>query len=150
MVAPVSLVYNTGSRSFDRDRKGLAAMTLANIGTALGNQKGSVLTFMGVPPGGGKQLGIDRNLDGVLDGDEAGVHYGSASPTCATVIRIAANSAPTIGNTQFAVVVTGAPANALGWVLGSPNRATAKFVDLEPVGRPERRADPAGEGRCPW
>jgi hypothetical protein len=30
------------------------------------------LTFTAVPPGSGRRIGIDRNADGVLDGDEAG------------------------------------------------------------------------------
>jgi hypothetical protein len=30
----------------------------------------SPLTFTAVPPGSGRRIGIDRDLDGVLDGDE--------------------------------------------------------------------------------
>lgn len=30
------------------------------------------LTFTAVPPGSGQRMGIDRDADGVLDGDEAG------------------------------------------------------------------------------
>src|ERR1035437_3099582 len=32
-------------------------------------QAGDTLSFMGVPPGSGQRMGIDRNLDGILDGD---------------------------------------------------------------------------------
>ena len=32
------------------------------------------LTFTAVPPGEGRRIGIDRDLDGVLDGDEGGGH----------------------------------------------------------------------------
>jgi len=31
---------------------------------------GSELTYTCVPPGAGRRIGIDRDLDGVLDGDE--------------------------------------------------------------------------------
>jgi hypothetical protein len=33
------------------------------------------LTFTAVPPGNGRRIGIDRDLDGVLDGDEGGRHH---------------------------------------------------------------------------
>jgi hypothetical protein len=32
-------------------------------------QSGDTLTLTGVPPGAGTRMGIDRNLDGVLDAD---------------------------------------------------------------------------------
>ena len=32
------------------------------------------LTFTAVPPGSGRRIGIDRDLDGVLDGDEGSGH----------------------------------------------------------------------------
>jgi hypothetical protein len=32
-------------------------------------QNGDTITLMGVPPGSGLRMGIDRNEDGVLDGD---------------------------------------------------------------------------------
>jgi hypothetical protein len=32
-------------------------------------QAGDNLTFMGVPPGSGYRMGIDHDVDGVLDGD---------------------------------------------------------------------------------
>jgi hypothetical protein len=125
----VGFVYNSTSKKFDRDRSGLSAMTLQQIGTALG-QTGSVLTFLGVPSGSGVRIGVDRDEDGVLDGDEGLLHYGAASPPCTTVIRIDGNSSPTIGNGRFAVVMGGAPANATGWFLLGLKRATGKVADL--------------------
>ena len=47
----------------------LAPLTLPQLIAALGRTK-SVLTFTGVPPGSGKRLGIDRDANGTLDGDE--------------------------------------------------------------------------------
>src|SRR5262249_4919205 len=32
-------------------------------------ESGDTLTIMGVPPGSGRRLGVDRDLDGVLDAD---------------------------------------------------------------------------------
>jgi len=123
-------VYNAANKSFDRDRAGLAAMTLQGLGTALANQTGSVLTFMGVPRGTGQRLGVDRDGDTVLDGDEGLLQYGTPTPTCATVLRIDGNSPPQVGNSQFAVVVEGAPANATGWLLISAKRANTPLLDL--------------------
>ena len=125
----VGFVYNTSTKKFDRDRSSLAAMTAANIGTALG-QTGAVLTFLGTPPGTGQWIGVDRDGDGVLDGDEGLVHYGAASPACATVIRIDGNSSPAIGNLRFAIIVKGAPSNSLGWLLIGAKRATGSVADL--------------------
>jgi len=126
----VGFIYNTTNKNFDRDRAGLNAMTLQNIGTALSNQQGSVLTFMGVPVGTGQRMGVDRDGDLVLDGDEGLLHYGIPTPACATVIRIDGNSSPAVGNGQFAVVVEGAPANSVGWLLLSAKRANTGIADL--------------------
>ena len=43
---------------------------ILSVVTAMLEQPHSVLTFMGVLPGSGKQLGIDRDANGALDGDE--------------------------------------------------------------------------------
>jgi len=90
-----------------------------------------VLTFAGVPAGMGRQRGIDRNLDGVLDGDEGRSHYGAPSPTCATVVRTDGNTPPRIGNQAFAITVAGAPANTNGWLMLSASRANTTFFDLK-------------------
>jgi hypothetical protein len=126
----VGFVYNPANKNFDRDRAGLSAMTLAAIGTALSNQPGSVLTFLGVPAKTGQRMGVDRDGDKVLDGDEGLLHYGIPTPACATVIRIDGNSSPSVGNAQFAVVVEGAPANSVGWLLLAAKRANTGIVDL--------------------
>ena len=67
-------VYDPLKKVFTRDSARLEPMTLPQLTSALG-QTNSVLTFIGVPPGSGKRLGIDRDADGRLDGDE------SLSPT---------------------------------------------------------------------
>ena len=36
--------------------------------------RGGAVTFTAVPPGNGRRIGIDRDLDGVLDGDERKEH----------------------------------------------------------------------------
>jgi hypothetical protein len=58
---PVSNIYTT-------DKTGLGPFTLAQLRALL--YKGDTLTFMGVPPGSGVRMGVDRDLNGVLDSDQ--------------------------------------------------------------------------------
>ena len=65
----VGLLYRPASNDYQTDRTGAAPMTRAQLRSAV--TAGDVLTAMGVPRGSGVRMGIDRNLDGVLDGDLA-------------------------------------------------------------------------------
>ncbi len=63
-------VYNSlgpGLGSFQTDRSGEPILSQQALIQAAG--AGAELTFTGVPVGAGRRLGIDRNEDGVLDGD---------------------------------------------------------------------------------
>jgi hypothetical protein len=62
------LLYNPASNNYQTDQTGLGPFTQAQLTTFI--QKGDTLTFMGVPPGSGIWMGIDRNLNGVLDYNE--------------------------------------------------------------------------------
>ena len=61
------LLYQPGSSNYRADKSGLGPFTRADLRAKIVG--GDTLTFMGVPPGSGYRLGIDRNQDGVLDGD---------------------------------------------------------------------------------
>ncbi len=66
------LLYQPPSGTYLLDSTNLAALgqtnfTHSDLRTAIGN--GDTLTLMGVPPGCGRRLGIDRDLDGTLDAD---------------------------------------------------------------------------------
>ncbi|HJQ70440.1 MAG TPA: beta-propeller fold lactonase family protein [Blastocatellia bacterium] len=65
----MGLLYRPASNDYQTDRTGVGPFTRTQLrnSVALGN----VLTPMGVPRGSGTRMGIDRNLDGVLDGDLA-------------------------------------------------------------------------------
>jgi YVTN family beta-propeller protein len=65
----VGLVYRPASNDYQTDRTGVGPFTRAQL--TGGITAGGVLTPMGVPRGSGTRMGIDRNLDGVLDGDLA-------------------------------------------------------------------------------
>jgi len=60
------LVFQPGSSNYLTDLPGVGPLTRAQL---LGYvQAGDTLTVMGVPAGTGVRMGIDRNLNGVLDG----------------------------------------------------------------------------------
>lgn len=60
-------VYQPADGTYMPDTTNIAAMTRAQLRAKV--TAGDTLTIMGVPPGSGPRMGIDRNLDGVLDGD---------------------------------------------------------------------------------
>jgi YVTN family beta-propeller protein len=74
------LVYDPLSNTYRTDRAEVGAVTREDLESGIAG--GDVLTLMGVPPGSGTRLGVDRNEDGVLDGNETApdlriVHHGS-------------------------------------------------------------------------
>jgi len=60
-------LYDRVANTYLSDSTNMAAMTRAELQAKI--SAGDTLTIMGVPPGSGQRMGIDRNLDGVLDGD---------------------------------------------------------------------------------
>ncbi|HEX5735088.1 MAG TPA: beta-propeller fold lactonase family protein [Blastocatellia bacterium] len=65
----MGLLYRPASNDYQTDRTGVGPFTRTQLRN--GVTVGDVLTPMGVPRGSGTRMGIDRNLDGVLDGDLA-------------------------------------------------------------------------------
>ncbi len=61
------LLYDRLGNTYFPDSTNMPAMTRAQLEAKI--SAGDTLTVMGVPPGTGRRMGIDRNLDGVLDGD---------------------------------------------------------------------------------
>jgi len=62
------LLYLPATNNYQSDTTGLGPFTQAQLTAFI--QAGDTVTVMGVPPGSGVRLGIDRNLDGTLNGDE--------------------------------------------------------------------------------
>jgi DNA-binding beta-propeller fold protein YncE len=60
-------LYQNGG--FTPDQQSLAPLSDAAL-RALTNVPGVTVTYTAVPPGSGTRIGIDRDLDGILDGDE--------------------------------------------------------------------------------
>jgi DNA-binding beta-propeller fold protein YncE len=71
----VGFLYDPASGSFIPDRAKQAPVADADLRALACN---AALTFTAVPPGSGRRIGIDRDLDGVLDGDEGQGHYAQA------------------------------------------------------------------------
>jgi YVTN family beta-propeller protein len=61
------LLYRPSTQDYTTDRTGLGPFTSAQLEAKIAS--GDTLTFMGVPPGSGQRMGVDRNLDGILDDD---------------------------------------------------------------------------------
>jgi hypothetical protein len=61
------LLYVPATNNYQVDTTGLGPYTQAQLITFI--TAGDTLSVMGVPPGSGVRMGIDRNLDGILDGD---------------------------------------------------------------------------------
>lgn len=61
--------YQASTRTYRPDTASQPALTRAQLIAAM--TETDTVTLLGVPPGSGPRLGIDRNLDGTLDGDVA-------------------------------------------------------------------------------
>ena len=110
------LWYDARTRVWVGDRTAQAPVTSTTLFDLLLRGRGH-LTFVAVPGGQGRRLGIDRDGDGVLDGDEGVDAYGAASPTCAGAIELAANGSPRVGDAGFAVTARGVPPALAGLLL---------------------------------
>jgi YVTN family beta-propeller protein len=67
----MGLLYRPASNDYQTDRTGIGPFTRSQLRGSL--LAGDTLTPMGVPRGSGVRMGIDRNLDGILDSDTAPV-----------------------------------------------------------------------------
>ncbi|MGA9773522.1 MAG: beta-propeller fold lactonase family protein [Blastocatellia bacterium] len=63
------LIFRSSSNNYQSDRTGVGPFTLAQLKSKI--SAGDTLSVMGVPAGSGVRIGIDRNLDGLLDGDQS-------------------------------------------------------------------------------
>jgi YVTN family beta-propeller protein len=61
-------LYQPSTSTYETDTTGLGPFTQAQLIGFI--QAGDTLSVMGVPPGSGVRFGIDRNRDGVKDGDQ--------------------------------------------------------------------------------
>ena len=62
------LLYQPGANNYKLDTTNAMPFTRAQLVAKI--QAGDTLNLTGVPPGAGQRMGIDRDLNGVLDADE--------------------------------------------------------------------------------
>lgn len=62
------LLYQAGTKNYQPDTTNATPFTRAQLVARI--IAGDTLTLLGVPPGAGQRMGIDRDLNGVLDADE--------------------------------------------------------------------------------
>ncbi len=105
-------VYDPARSVFVSDRAAEPPRTLGDLGRDLSAGR-ALLTFLGVPPGSGVRIGIDRDQDGVLDGDEGARRYGLVYG-CTGRLDLRVNTPPHLGNPGFAFVCDNAPPRSLG------------------------------------
>ncbi len=110
------LLYLPASGLFESDQRTHGRFTREELQDRLRRGK-ALLTFLGVPPGAGLRIGLDRDLDGIRDGDEGLAGYGTSTPESAGALDLTGNSDPLGGNGQFALVCTGATPSSTGMVL---------------------------------
>jgi DNA-binding beta-propeller fold protein YncE/cytochrome c553 len=96
------LLYRPSTNDYQTDRSGLGPFTRQQLAAKLTGD--DVLTLMGVPPGSGVRMGIDRNVDGVLDGD---VGPPPPPPSPAPVLHVASVLTTDSSGTPITSVVRG-------------------------------------------
>lgn len=97
-----------GNGAFQSDRTGEPTTTSQALIQSAG--AGAELTFTGVPVGAGRRLGIDRNLDNVLDGDAQSASVSlsgrvvavNGTPVSGVTVTVAGPSGPLVGQTDGA------------------------------------------------
>ena len=76
---PVGFVYAGGGGQFLADRQSLPPFDDATLSALVAASNGA-LTYTCAPPGSGERIGVDRDLDGFLDGDEVAAGSDPADP----------------------------------------------------------------------
>jgi YVTN family beta-propeller protein len=85
------LLYQPASSNYRLDTVTMAPMTRSQLRSKV--LAGDTLTILGVPPGSGTRIGIDRNENGVLDGDEPRPSLRIASGSGSAIIAWPTNRA---------------------------------------------------------
>ncbi|MBK8980145.1 MAG: beta-propeller fold lactonase family protein [Planctomycetes bacterium] len=128
---PAGLVWDLGTSTFLRDRTGEPPLTVGELDELIASGRARI-TLAGVAPGAGPTLALDRDRDGRPDGDALTLQsYGSASGPAPVAARLRANSAPTLGNRDFALVAEHVPPGGGGFALVAVNRTVMNVYGID-------------------
>lgn len=128
---PTGFWFQTGQGLYRPDRAQGVQRSRAEL-LQFASQGRLIAQATGVMPGEGT-LAIDRDGDGVLDGDAAAQPYGAPSlAACGQSLRLQGNSSPERGNLGFGLVGTGFLAGSLSvlGLSGSSGSAAALGVTI--------------------
>jgi mono/diheme cytochrome c family protein len=125
---PRGWLYETATGHFLPDRNAEPALAKSAL-LALAQTPGQELTFTATPPGSGRRMGIDRDLDTVLDGDD----------NCATAANPGQEDADADGIGDVCVPEPGAAAALL-----------AAWASLASLAARVRRAPSSSSSACRW
>ncbi|MEO5803990.1 MAG: beta-propeller fold lactonase family protein [Verrucomicrobiota bacterium] len=128
-------IYQPAFANYKMDTTNSSTLTRAQLRAKI--LAGDTLTLMGVPPGSGTRIGIDRNLDGILDADTPKPFLRISQVGSDTVIRWPYSSAgflleetSAFGPTAWTNLSAPSEIVADENVLTNPPSAAAKFFRL--------------------
>ncbi|MBI5849867.1 MAG: hypothetical protein HZB39_02335 [Planctomycetes bacterium] len=111
---PIGLLFAPATGTWRRDVANAPTSTRAQLETLLAAGRLRI-TLFGALPGDGLRVALDEDLDGVLDGDARATTLGAGTAGCSLALRT--NREARLGDPDFALVASGAPAAARGVVL---------------------------------
>lgn len=116
---PRGLLYDPDLATWSGDESGVGPFTTRQLRNQV-LAGDAVWTATGTPPGTGLRIGLDRDDDGQLDGDD-GVTLGPINDTgCGPATLLDANMEPRVGTPGFALVLSGAPPSSTGEIAVFP------------------------------
>jgi len=115
---PEAFLFDPSAGHYRRDSAAEAPLSRAQV-LQLAATGGAELVFVGVPPGEGERA-LDRDRDGVLDGDARAQVYGEGTVgPCGPAPTLAFNGEGRFGDDGFAIVVRDCEPNGTAFVVTS-------------------------------
>jgi YVTN family beta-propeller protein len=126
-----SLLYRPATTDYVTDKSGVGPFTRAELVARV--MTGDTLTLMGVPPVSGQRMGLDRDWNGVLDGEEAapallavpsvtGVTISWPTPSVGSVLEFTESLSPSNWRTETSAQNVEAGRRLITVPLASQNR----------------------------